>query len=51
MLECNLIQLTSETFNDMPSTFLDQGGNQCGCQGVSETCKVMSHGVAPPTAL
>jgi hypothetical protein len=50
-LECNPIQLTSESVEGAEAIFTDQGGNSCGCMGETGKCKITSNGLVPPQAL
>jgi hypothetical protein len=48
-LSCNAFDLGSEVFADVvPFTFVDQGGNGCGCPEPSAICVTVSGGLAPP---
>ena len=49
MLECNTIDLNGETLFGVPSEFEDGGGNQCGCDGAIEPCRVLSANLEPPS--
>jgi hypothetical protein len=48
-LECNAIQLDGETFEALPFSLDNAGGNVCGCAGVDVGCKVLSSNLPPPT--
>jgi len=50
-LECNPIHLSGEPLNEQPFSFEDGGGVECGCNGLTEVCKVISAGLAPPAPL
>ena len=50
-LSCNDIDLNGETIVGAPFTIDDGGGNICTCDGVAETCKVLSSNLTPPPAL
>jgi hypothetical protein len=50
-LDCNAIDLNGELKDEQPYEFVDQGGNQCGCQGNSWACQVASATIAPPEPL
>jgi len=50
LLECSPIQLNSEIFDGVTATFVNGGGNDCGCASDRDTCKAISAGLAPPEA-
>ena len=50
-LECNLIDMDGEpNALETPFSLNDVGGNACGCGSDVLPCKVLSAGLAPPTA-
>jgi Right handed beta helix region len=48
-LECNAIDIDGELYNESDFAFDDHGGNVCGCDGVTDICKVTSTMLAPPS--
>ena len=50
-LLCDAFALDGEADAGCWPTWLDAGGNACGGCGSSETCQVLSNGLAPPTAI
>jgi len=47
-LDCNNIQLVTQTFEGLTASIEDGGGNTCGCEGVTEDCKALSTELEPP---
>jgi hypothetical protein len=50
-LECDAIALDGETFGGSSASFVDQGGNVCGCSGTPAVCQILSSGLAPPESV
>jgi hypothetical protein len=51
-IDCNAIDLAGETsLEGTPHAFTDSGGNSCGCAGATWTCRVLTSGLAAPSAL
>lgn len=51
VLECNPIALDAERSGGREASFVDGGGNVCGCAGEIDECRVLSASLAPPEAL
>jgi uncharacterized protein DUF1565 len=51
VLECNAIDLDGEETTAGALSFVDLGGNRCGCDDVARSCKLVSTGLEPPSAL
>jgi hypothetical protein len=49
-LECNAIALNGEQVGAAKPEIVDEAGNVCGCEGITETCRMQSAGLAPPEA-
>jgi hypothetical protein len=47
---CSTLDLNGEVFNGVDFSFIDHGGNQCGCPEVADQCAVVSAGISGPTA-
>jgi hypothetical protein len=50
-LECNPISLTGSDGGGAPYSFVNAGGNRCGCQDNAEACRVLTAGVSAPAAI
>jgi hypothetical protein len=50
-IHCNTLQLNGETNFGNASTFIDEGGNVCGCDGELGECKQTSSALQPPGEL
>jgi hypothetical protein len=50
-ISCAAFELAGEVFHETPSAFQDSGGNLCGCPVADHTCKAVSGGLAPPSAV
>lgn len=50
-LECNALDINTETFEGKPASVQDLGENVCGCQADPRTCKASSTALAPPEPL
>lgn len=50
LIECNAIDLDSETLNGVATSLVDAGGNVCGCPAAG-TCKSVTANLAPPDSL
>jgi len=50
-VQCNEIDLDAETYLGQEPTFVDLGGNECGCDGTSVVCQVLSSELGPPNPL
>lgn len=48
VLECNPIDLSSQSWSGREAVFVDAGNNRCGCEAEVETCHVIAAGLAPP---
>jgi hypothetical protein len=49
-IECNVIDIDGEPFEQSPFTLTDLGGNACGCSDTVRVCQVVSAGLTPPEA-
>lgn len=50
-LECNAIHLDAEHFGVIDAQFRNNGGNVCGCDGMSVPCQALSSGLTPPKGI
>jgi len=50
-LVCNPIAINGGDGSGESYTLINGGGNRCGCDDISEDCRVLSAGVSPPTPL
>lgn len=48
VIECAALPLNGEQAGQSSYSFLDQGGNVCGCGGQTEICQVLSSALAVP---
>ena len=48
VFECNVIALAGQDVAASAFSLVDEGGNVCGCSGVSEACKVLVSEIAAP---
>jgi len=46
--DCNGFDLDGEVEQDQPPSFLDEGGNRCGCGADELACQVRTQHIAPP---
>jgi len=46
--DCNQLDLDGEPIDEIPFTFNDLGGNDCGCGDDRVECKVLSTNIEPP---
>lgn len=46
--ECNLFALNGEAFEGVEASFVDAGGNLCGCGDTTGPCTVVSSNLEPP---
>jgi hypothetical protein len=49
--ECNGFDLNGQDTTVAPFAFADQGGNVCGCDGVTRACVVSTEALEPPSTL
>ena len=45
---CSAFDIDNEIFQGVPTTFDDEGGNQCGCGGPLGECEAVSSQILPP---
>jgi hypothetical protein len=45
---CSAFDIDNEVFDGVPTTFDDEGGNQCGCGGPLGVCEAVSSQILPP---
>ena len=45
---CSAFDIDNEIFQGLPTTFDDEGGNQCGCGGPLGECEAVSSQILPP---
>ena len=49
-LTCNRFDLNGEDGTSADATYIDEGGNNCGCGEIREPCKAVSARLSPPEA-